>query len=290
MKEKDLVIINEAMKLFALKGYSSTSIQEIASKSGISKGAFYLHFKSKDALLLAILNHYYERLKKEVFSLEKKSLHPREKFQKQLTVFFKNLLEHKDFIIMISREQAFPLNEATKKTFYKMHLETLDFYKRGLFSIYGQHSEPYLWDLSISIEGLIHSFSRIFLFDNQPFNLEALADYLLKRVDSIYHDLTQEAPLLSQAYMEKILFKTKIFMSKETEHINTLLSKMRNELENTGNKKDLEVTIEVLEAEFSRDNPRVAVIQGMLSNFSGMANFENYVRELSAVFQLSLEK
>lgn len=40
------------------KGFAATTIQEIASECGISKGAFYLHFKSKEALLLSACEYY----------------------------------------------------------------------------------------------------------------------------------------------------------------------------------------------------------------------------------------
>ncbi len=53
------------MKLFATKGVNATSVQEIVTTCGISKGAFYLYFKSKDELLLATLRYYYEKNPKE---------------------------------------------------------------------------------------------------------------------------------------------------------------------------------------------------------------------------------
>ncbi|CAM4100818.1 hypothetical protein BAPA111461_18685 [Bacillus paramycoides] len=43
------------MKLFATTGINATSVQEIVTACSISKGAFYLYFKSKDELLLATL-------------------------------------------------------------------------------------------------------------------------------------------------------------------------------------------------------------------------------------------
>ncbi|MCY8280477.1 TetR/AcrR family transcriptional regulator, partial [Bacillus inaquosorum] len=38
MKEKEKLIIETALKLFAQKGYNSTSVQEIAKECKISKG------------------------------------------------------------------------------------------------------------------------------------------------------------------------------------------------------------------------------------------------------------
>jgi len=49
-------IILEALRLFSLKGYLSTSIQDIISAAGASKGGFYNHFRSKEELFHAVLD------------------------------------------------------------------------------------------------------------------------------------------------------------------------------------------------------------------------------------------
>ncbi len=48
-------IIHEAQKLFSLKGYLNTGINEIIEASGTSKGGFYNHFCSKEDLFLEVL-------------------------------------------------------------------------------------------------------------------------------------------------------------------------------------------------------------------------------------------
>jgi TetR/AcrR family acrAB operon transcriptional repressor len=58
-------ILNAAEKLIIHYGYDKTSVSDIAHEAGISKGAIYLHFASKDelfeALLLRELNRYAEK-------------------------------------------------------------------------------------------------------------------------------------------------------------------------------------------------------------------------------------
>ena len=49
-------IIHESLRLFSLKGFLNTSIEDILVKANTSKGGFYNHFKSKDALFLAVLD------------------------------------------------------------------------------------------------------------------------------------------------------------------------------------------------------------------------------------------
>jgi AcrR family transcriptional regulator len=49
-------IIHESMKLFSLKGFLSTSIQDIMREANTSKGGLYNHFRSKDEIFLAVLS------------------------------------------------------------------------------------------------------------------------------------------------------------------------------------------------------------------------------------------
>ncbi|MBK9928116.1 MAG: TetR/AcrR family transcriptional regulator [Anaerolineales bacterium] len=49
-------ILDAAIKLFSNNGYNKASVDDICAEAGISKGAFYHHFKSKQELFLAILD------------------------------------------------------------------------------------------------------------------------------------------------------------------------------------------------------------------------------------------
>jgi len=51
-------ILEGAAQSFADKGYRQTSIDEIARNLGISKGAVYIYFKSKEELFVAIFAQY----------------------------------------------------------------------------------------------------------------------------------------------------------------------------------------------------------------------------------------
>ncbi len=49
-------IIQESLRLFSSKGFSSTSINEILAAAGASKGGLYNHFKTKEELFSAVLS------------------------------------------------------------------------------------------------------------------------------------------------------------------------------------------------------------------------------------------
>ena len=49
-------ILESAIKMFSSLGYNKASVDEICREAGISKGAFYHHFESKQSLFLALLD------------------------------------------------------------------------------------------------------------------------------------------------------------------------------------------------------------------------------------------
>ncbi|MGE5462683.1 MAG: TetR/AcrR family transcriptional regulator [Syntrophothermus sp.] len=55
-------ILEAAIKLFSSRGYNKASVDEICREAGISKGAFYHHFKSKQALFLALLDGWLQSI------------------------------------------------------------------------------------------------------------------------------------------------------------------------------------------------------------------------------------
>jgi len=54
-EERRRQLLKSAHRLFAEKGYRQTSTEEIARKAGLTKGALYFHFKSKEDILFALI-------------------------------------------------------------------------------------------------------------------------------------------------------------------------------------------------------------------------------------------
>ncbi len=55
-------ILEAALRRFANHGYSAASVDEICAEAGVSKGAFYHHFPSKQALFLELLNEWLDKI------------------------------------------------------------------------------------------------------------------------------------------------------------------------------------------------------------------------------------
>ncbi|MBU3705988.1 MAG: TetR/AcrR family transcriptional regulator [Mycobacterium sp.] len=55
-------IIDSAVELFAELGYGETGLADVLQRAGVSKGAFYYHFESKEAIAAAIIDEYSRKL------------------------------------------------------------------------------------------------------------------------------------------------------------------------------------------------------------------------------------
>lgn len=54
-------ILHQAMRIFLEKGYHGTTIDDITKGAGLTKGALYWHFESKEALLKKIIEEFEKR-------------------------------------------------------------------------------------------------------------------------------------------------------------------------------------------------------------------------------------
>jgi TetR/AcrR family transcriptional repressor of nem operon len=52
-------ILNTALKLFLQKNFKEVTMREIVEKTGMSKGAFYHYFESKEKLFLEVINSFF---------------------------------------------------------------------------------------------------------------------------------------------------------------------------------------------------------------------------------------
>ncbi|MCB2179867.1 TetR/AcrR family transcriptional regulator [bacterium] len=60
-EERRTQIVEAAMRAFAKEGFYKARMEDIAEEAGLSKGALYLYFKSKDKIISAILSALFER-------------------------------------------------------------------------------------------------------------------------------------------------------------------------------------------------------------------------------------
>lgn len=66
-------IMASALIVFSKSGYDGATVDEICRESGISKGAFYHHFPSKQSVFLTLLDDWLELLEKQILAIQSES-------------------------------------------------------------------------------------------------------------------------------------------------------------------------------------------------------------------------
>jgi hypothetical protein len=98
--------------------------------------------------------------------------------------------------------------------------------------------------------------------------------------------MTNEEPFLTEQKLGKIIKNSKLFSGPTDIHAS--VQNLRNEINQMENREPLEISVDVLEEEINKQNPRLPVIKGMLSNFKGISTLEKYIKEIIAFYGLEI--
>ena len=80
-------ILDEALRLFASKGIRETTVRDIARAVGITEGAIYRHFHSKDQIVLELFKQYSSELSKRIEEVVNSSQDAEERFRSVVEQF-----------------------------------------------------------------------------------------------------------------------------------------------------------------------------------------------------------
>jgi TetR/AcrR family fatty acid metabolism transcriptional regulator len=121
--EKEGMIRNAAIRVFARKGFHATRAEEIADEAKIAVGTIYNYFESKAQILLSIFEREFDEEVGLYESLAKSGMSIQERFREILRAHFARLAESRDLAMVLVRERyngAGEIGEAMAKMQRKM--------------------------------------------------------------------------------------------------------------------------------------------------------------------------
>jgi AcrR family transcriptional regulator len=293
MNEKQMKLIESGMKLFATKGYHRTSVQEITSEAGVSKGSFYVYFQSKEEFMLTAYQYFYTQIKEKIERVKLEDLSPRESLAKQITVWLQYIYEHKDFIILHMKENisiAGSVDEWAKE----IKVDSYHWMRENIENIYGiQKIKPILLDLVIQMEGLLHSYTQWKIVDDVNLEVEQVGPFLVRRLDDLVKGMQErnESPLLSFDQISPVY--------EARNHENHLchsipetllaLNKKLRSLALPAEKIDqLTAVMEALDLELSKEDWQPVLVQGLLAHFKQISEVESECQQLANLLNVEL--
>ncbi|WP_058308677.1 TetR/AcrR family transcriptional regulator [Gracilibacillus massiliensis] len=270
MDDKKKRMIEESMKLFSEKGFHSTSIQEIADKSDVSKGAFYLHFQSKDELMIEIYKYYSEVILEKMGSINSSSQNPLEQFTEQIAAFLGLFKEHKEYLMMHVRDNI-NLGDKMNELIFSLHKQSYDWIESQITLIYGEKVQPYIVDIVIQIDGMLSGYFKWIAIHDLKFNNKELANYITSKVDVIVQSILHEHKQSIFQYQDLSMFKEP--------NAQEIIQQIKKQIERS-DKPELIEAIHVLEEEWNKQEPKKIIIQSMLEHLEANATIKESIRTL----------
>lgn len=256
MSKKQL-IMNRALELFANQGFEATSVQQITDYCGISKGAFYLSFKSKDELILEIINHFIQQITVDIDHAVSHSK-PDEKLYLFFYTTFHALCEHADFAKLLMKEHAHSFNEKLLEKLHDYDQRTDQVLLSMLETVYGAKIHTIKYDLIFSIKGLINGYLNFLLFNQNHFDVDLVAKSLVEKTNLLARHVT--IPFITDEYEN--MFQ-KLFHGKMKKHdLLHLITLAMDETKDSIAKESLELLkVQVVEPTYNK-----TILMGLIEN------------------------
>ncbi|HLR67748.1 TetR/AcrR family transcriptional regulator [Virgibacillus alimentarius] len=288
MNEKKRKLIESGVKLFATKGYHQTSIQEIATDAGISKGGFYLYFHSKETFIASAIEHFQKQIFERMEAVGLENIPPRQRLAKQMTVLTEYIFKYKGFIIMHLREDI-SMGKSADDLIKQTNIRSFHWLKQSIYAIYGEHMKPYLVDSIIQLEGLMHSYFKCIVIDHIDISAERIGSFLMKRLDDIVYGMMRgkEDALITE---EMLPYKYEVsLLESELEDVLFHLEAKIDHLYHQG--EEVEKLYEVrdeLRKEMRKEEPQTIIIQGLLAHFVRIDGLKDECQEIARRLNVEL--
>lgn len=119
------MVLAAALKVFGRKGFSQTTLAEVAQEAGLTRGAIYWHFKNKNEMFGAVLEVLYERSRERVIKVLQSEQSPLLKIRQLIGEFLRIISDEDEFRVieefhMLEFQKTKELKKLCKKHQEKM--------------------------------------------------------------------------------------------------------------------------------------------------------------------------
>lgn len=254
---KRQLIMEKALELFAKQGIEATPIQHITDYCGISKGAFYLSFKSKDELIVALIDHFMMQFTSDI-DYKVKNTKDIDLLYTFYFTTFESFHNQSDFAKIFVKE---PMQSFNEELFLKVH-----YYDRIMEEIiismigrlYGEEVNTIKYDLCYCIKGFLKIYSELFLFYNVPLDLNVLSLSLVEKTNLLAKNMT--IPFITQDLVQ--MFKQPMKEEITKEQILELIEQKLGEIEESIEKESLIL----LKKQLIHPTYSMAIVNGLIEN------------------------
>ena len=111
-QERHRELVDCAVRLFTEKGYGATAVSDIVREVGVAQGTFYYHFKSKEAVLEAVVDRTTGGLTQKIMAaVEREDSDASKRLDRVLSLLMAAMLENKALIAILHHPDNEVLHE-----------------------------------------------------------------------------------------------------------------------------------------------------------------------------------
>ena len=111
-EERNRELVDCAVRLFSEKGYGATAVSDIVREVGVAQGTFYYHFKSKEAVLEAVVDRTIGGLAQQVSdAMEQPKQTPAWRLERVLNLLMGAMLDNSDLLAILHHPENEVLHE-----------------------------------------------------------------------------------------------------------------------------------------------------------------------------------
>lgn len=255
---KKQLIMEKALELFSEQGFEATSVQQITERCGISKGAFYLSFKTKDELLISMVEYYLQQFVTDVDQVVRSSLSKDiilVEFYKSIFQAFKN---HAASARVFFNDKALLTK---KELFQKIIAYDFEMSKSIIYmleQLYQDELHDTKYDVMYCIKGFMKSYSELVIFSDIPLDLDQLAKSLAEKTEIIARNTT--IPFITEELIQLTAEPFNEEVSQES-----LLELIEHHLEGLEDSIERE-SLELLKFQIENPTYSKAILKGLIEN------------------------
>ena len=259
MNNRKRQVILASLKLFAKKGFHSTSIQDILDEAHISKGTFYNYFSSKKDCLVAILEiGRSDATLRKAELLIGKNLSDKSVLAAQISTIMQ--VNRERDLLPIFESILHSGDQELKKIVKEYHLKEMEWLSRRLVDVYGERIVPYRYDATILLFGMIHQMLHIgSMTADEAIDPVVTSKYALRQLDLIVPSLIENNDYYLGPDLQNYIFENTKYEVPTRDEILDQLKGFRSCLESDIPESCIEYTDCLIE-EFSMEKPRYYII------------------------------
>ncbi|WP_058305865.1 TetR/AcrR family transcriptional regulator [Gracilibacillus massiliensis] len=191
-----------AIQLFSKKGFSETSVQEIAQQSGISKGGFYTYFSTKTDLILEMINDYHDKVIDSTKHIE--ALKDNDDLARYIQFELEAWIDHQAFFHVLFNEFAPKKHKQITEKMEELRVSLEHNHREIFHQAYGDKVKPYVTDLLVMFEGLMKEYLLYMSLHPKDYSTFNLSQWITSIINAIVQRLNELEPFLKDGENESI--------------------------------------------------------------------------------------